>query len=183
MLLRLGPFRWSAIAPARGARVAVGVVVPLVIGWACGRLDLGAFAALGALSAGTASLRGVARTRVLAVAVASLGMALSTFIGATIAAADLWLLVPAVIGFGYIAGLAVSLGPTASVAVLQWSVALLVAVGLPLAPREAAARAALVLAGGLLQGVLVACSWAVRAGTGERVAVAHSYRDAGELRR
>ena len=155
--------------------MAVGVVVPLVIGWACGHLDLGAFAALGALSAGAASLRGVARTRVLAVAVASLGMALSTFIGATIAAADLWLLVPAVIGFGYIAGLAVSLGPTVSVAVLQWSVALLVAVGLPLPPREAAARAALVLAGGLLQGVLVACSWAVRAGIGERVAVAHSY--------
>ena len=144
------------------------MVVPLVIGWACGRLDLGAFAALGALSAGTASLRGVARTRVLAIAVASLGMALSTFVGAMIAAADLWLLVPAVIGFGYIAGIAVSLGPTVSAAVLQWPVALLVAVGLPLAPREAAARAALVLAGGLLQGVLVAFSWAVRAGTGER---------------
>ena len=93
-------------------------------------------------------------------------MALSTFVGATIAAAEAWLLVPAVIGFGYVAGIAVSLGPTVSVAVLQWSVALLVAVGLPLPPREAATRAALVLAGGLLQGLLVACSWTVRAGTG-----------------
>ncbi|WP_327125146.1 FUSC family protein [Streptomyces sp. NBC_01727] len=151
-------------------------MVPLAVGSACGRLDYGAFAALGALPAGFASFQGVTRSRVAAVTVAGAGMAVSTFVGAATAAAAPWLLVAVVVVWGYVVGLAVCLGPRLSVAALQWPVGLLIASGMPLGPTEAALRAGLVLAGGLLQGVLVAVSWAFRRGDPERAALAESYR-------
>jgi uncharacterized membrane protein YccC len=175
-LVRVGPVRWGDVAPGRAARVAVGVAVPLAIGSARGHLDYGAFAALGAQSAGVVSFHGEARSRLTAVAVASAGMAVTTFAGATIAAAAPWLLVACVIILGYMCGLMVGLGPRLSTATLQWALALLVAVGLPLGPAGAGARAGLVLAGGLFQGVLVAGSWVVRRGRAERETLASSYR-------
>jgi uncharacterized membrane protein YccC len=175
-LLRLGPFRWRSVAPWRAARVAAGVVVPLAIGWWSGHIDLGAFAALGALPAGMASFQGVTRSRVTAVAAASVGMAVSTFVGATLANSAPWVLVAVVVAWGYGTGLAVCLGQRLSVAVLQWAVALLISIGLPLAPAAAVGRAALVLAGGLFQGLLVAGSWAIRASRRERLPLAASYR-------
>lgn len=175
-LWQFGPFHWSDVAPWRAVRVAVGVMVPLAVGSACGRLDYGAFAALGALPAGFASFQGVTRSRVAAVAVASAGMAVSTFVGAVTAATAPWLLVPVVVVWGYVVGLAVCLGPRLSVAALQWPVGLLIAIGMPLGPSEAALRAGLVLAGGLFQGLLVAVSWAFQRGDPERAALAESYR-------
>jgi hypothetical protein len=175
-LVRVGPLDWGDVAPWRAARVAVGVVVPLAIGSASGHLDYGAFAALGAQPAGLVSFHGEARSRLTAVAVASVGMAASTFVGATTATAVPWLLVPYVIFLGYICGLTVCLGPRLSVATLQWAIALLIAVGVPLGPGAAGVRAGLVLAGGLFQGVLVAGSWGLRRGESERETLASSYR-------
>jgi hypothetical protein len=176
-LVAVGPIRWGAVAPWRAARAAFGVVVPLAIGSASGHLDYGAFAALGALPGGFASFQGVSRSRIAAVALASGGMAASTFVGATTAAAAPWLLVAAVLLWGYVTGLAVCLGPRLSVAILQWGVSLMIAVGLPLGPAPAGLRAGLVLAGGLFQGLLVAGSWVVRPGSAERKALADSYRE------
>ena len=173
---QLGPLRWENAAPRRASRVALGVVAPLVVGLVCGRVDYGGYAALGALPAGFVSFQGQSRTRVTAVVVASVGMAISTFVGAVTAAISPWLLVPIIALWGYFTGLAVSLGQRYSVAVLQWSIALLIAAGLPFGPSDAALRSALVLAGGLLQGVLVAASWAISPGSGERAALAASYR-------
>jgi uncharacterized membrane protein YccC len=175
-LVRLGPFRWHDVAAGRAVRVAIGVLVPLIAGAVLGRLDYGAFASLGALPAGFASFQGVARTRVAAVAASSAGMAVSTFVGGATAEAMPWLLVAAVVVWGYVTGLAVCLGRRLSVAILQWPVALLIATGIPLGPGQAALRAGLVLAGGLFQGVLVAVSWTLRRGDPERAALAASYR-------
>ena len=179
-LVRLGPFHWGAMAPWLVARSAFGVVVPFGVGAASGHLDYGAFAALGAFSAGIVSFEGVTRSRVAAVAVASVGMSVCTFVGAITVAVVPWLLVPVVMVLGYIAGLVVCLGPRLSMAVLQWPIALLIAVGVPFGPAQAALRAGLVLAGGLFQGVLVAGSWAFRRGEGERAALAVSYRSLAE---
>jgi uncharacterized membrane protein YccC len=176
-LVAVGPIHWGAAAPWRAARVALGVVVPLAIGSAAGHLEYGAFAALGALPAGFASFQGVARSRVASVAVATAGMAVSTFVGAIAAATAPWLLVAAVIVWGYLIGLTVCLGPRLSVATLQWGAALMVAAGLPLGPGPAGVRAGLVLAGGLLQGLLVAGSWVVRPSGAERKAMAGTYWD------
>jgi uncharacterized membrane protein YccC len=173
---QLGPFSPGLLAPARAARVTFGVVLPLVVGWQSGHIDYGAYMALGALPAGITSFQGAARSRVAAVLLASAGMALSTFVGATAAASAPWLLVPMVAVWAYLTGLSVSLGPRWSVAVLQWSVALLIGMGLPQGPSEAALRAGLVLAGGLLQTILVAIAWTLRPGRAERAAFAASYR-------
>jgi uncharacterized membrane protein YccC len=144
-LTRLGPFRWNLVTPWRAARAATGVVLPLVVGWATGHIQFGAYAALGALPAGVASFQGESRTRVAAVLVSSIGMALSTFVGATVARSP-WLLVPIIFVWSYAAGLAVCLGPWASIA------------------------------GGLFQAILVALAWTVRAGWKERQALAETFR-------
>jgi hypothetical protein len=94
--LRIGPFHWRAIAPWRAARLAVGVLAPLIFGWATGHIEYGAFAALGALPAGFAAYQGVTRSRIAAIVVASAGMALTAFVGATTAATLPWLLIPVV---------------------------------------------------------------------------------------
>lgn len=172
---QLGRFSMERVAAARAARVAVGVVLPLLVGLLTGHIQYGAYAALGALPAGFASFQGETRSRVAAVLLASAGMALSTFVGATAAEASPWLLVPIVAAWGYLTGLSVSLGSGPSVAILQWSVALLIAAGVPAGPSEAALHAGLVLAGGLLQAVLVAASWTLRPGETERSALAASY--------
>jgi hypothetical protein len=61
-------------------------------------------------------------------------------------------------------------------AVAQWPVALLIAVGLPLGPGDAALRAGFVLAGGLFQGIGAMIAWTVRRGDPERAALAASSR-------
>jgi len=174
--LHIGSFRWDAIAPGRASRVAAGVLLPLIVGWASGQIEYGAFAALGALPTGFASFQGVTRSRIEAVAVAGLGMAVSTFVGAVAAATLPSSLILIVLVWCYVTGLAVALGPRYSVAILQWSVGLLIAVGLPQGPAEAALRAGLVLVGGLLQALLVAGSWMIHRGEPERAALAKSYQ-------
>jgi uncharacterized membrane protein YccC len=174
--IRLGPFRWGAVSPWRAARVATGVVAPLIIGWLSGHTEYGAYAALGALPAGFVSFLGESRSRLAAVAIASVGMATSTFIGGTTAALAPWLIVPEVAWWAFVTGLAISIGQWASVVALQWTVALLIAVGVSTGPKEAAFRAGLVLAGGLLQGLLVTLSWALRPGSTERSRLADAYR-------
>jgi uncharacterized membrane protein YccC len=159
---------------AQGVRGAIGVVTPLVIGVATGRVEYGSFAALGALPAGFVSFRGVSRTRVIAVLCASAGMAVSTFAGAT-AAREPPLLIPVVFVWAYAVGLLAALGPTVLAVTLQWPVALLIASALPFGPRDAALRAGLVLAGGLWQCLLVVTSWTINRGSAERAALADTY--------
>ena len=176
MLAGLGTFHQGELALARGLRGAAAVVLPLVIGWATGHIQYGAFVALGALPAGFASFRGETRSRVAAVVLASVGMSLSTFVGAATAATAPWLLVPIVALWAYFTGLAVSLGTRASIAIFQWPIALLISMALPAAPADAALRAGLVLAGGLLHALFVAASWTLRPGLRERTTLAASFQ-------
>lgn len=173
--LNLGQFRWRNVTPGRAARATVGVLTPLVIGFATGHVEYGTFAALGAVPAGMVSFQGVTRTRVLLVAVAVIGMAISTFVGGAAAYGLPWVLVPVVMVWCYVAGVCAALGPTAIVVTTQWPVAVLIASAVPLSPAEAALRAVLVLAGGLWQGALVVSSWALSLGSAERTAMADSY--------
>lgn len=173
--LDLGRVRWRDATPARAARAAFGVVVPLAIGIATKHVEYGTFAALGAQPAGVVSFRGVTRSRILLLAIAVAGMTVSTFVGASVAHSVPWLMVPAIALWAYVAGVCTALGPSAIVVALQWPVALLIASAIPLSPEQALIRAALVLAGGLWQGVLVVTSWVVSHGAAERTAMADSY--------
>jgi Fusaric acid resistance protein-like len=175
--LDFGAFRWRDFTLGQSVRATIGVLTPLIIGVATGKIEYGSYAALGALPAGFVSFRGVSRTRVLAVLCAAAGMAISTFVGATTAASRPWLLVPAVFAWAYLTGILAALGPTVLAVTLQWPIALLIASALPLGPGPALARAGLVLAGGLWQALLVATSWAVNRGNAERTALATTYAD------
>lgn len=176
-LLGVDAMSWRASKPWNAARLAFGVALPLTLGWISGHIHYGVYAALGAFSTGIASFQGETVSRIAVMAAALLGMAVSTFVGGTLAAAAPWVLVPVVGLWGYVAGLAVCGGPRAGLAVLQWSITLLIAVGLPLTTEDAASRALFVIAGGLLQAVLIASSWTLSPGLRERNALAASYRE------
>ena len=145
----------SALAPARGIRLAVGVMVPLTLGVCLNRYEYGVYAALGALPSGFAAMVGGGRKKSAAVALASVGMALGTFIGA-LAANNPTLLVLFIAAFAYIAGIVGAFSDRVAIAALQWPGALLIATSTPDTSRQAAVRAGLVLAGGLFQASLVA---------------------------
>ena len=163
-LARLGPFDSHALSLPGAVRGGIGVSLPLLVGWLTGHIEYGGYTALGALPAGFVSFEGQTRSRVAAVLVASAGMAVSTFVGATTAAGAPWLLPLVVAIWAYATGLTVSLGSLANMALLQWAVALLIAVGLPFGPGDAAVRSGFVLIGGLLQAALVIVSWTLRPG-------------------
>jgi uncharacterized membrane protein YccC len=173
---RPGGLRPAAPGVGRALGLAAGVLLPLLLGVLLGQAVDGVFAALGALLAGLASLQGVTRTRMSAVAVAGIGAAVSTFVGGTVAYAQPWALVPVIILWGYVAGLTVCLGQRRSAVAALWPVALLIAVGTPLDPAHAATRAGLVLAGTAVQGIVVALSWTARRGDHERAALEASFR-------
>jgi hypothetical protein len=61
---QLGPFRWNQVAPVRAARGAIGIIVPLALGWTAGHGHIvdRAYAALGALPAGFVSFQGETRS-------------------------------------------------------------------------------------------------------------------------
>jgi uncharacterized membrane protein YccC len=174
--LNFGPFRWPAVDVPRALRAGAGMVTPLAVGLATGHLEYGVFAALGAQPAGIVSFQGSSRTRVSAITLAALGMAVSTWIGGVAAWASGWLLFPAVMAFSYLAGLLAALGQRFGVVGLQWVIQLVIASAIPLPPGDAALRAGLVLAGGLWQGALVVAGWAFVRGGQERAALATAYR-------
>ena len=174
--LNFGPFRWSAVDVPRALRAGVGMVTPLALGLATGHLEYGVFATLGAQPAGMVSFQGSSRTRISAITLAALGMAVSTWVGGVAAWASGWLLFPAVMVFSYLGGLLASLGQRFSVVGLQWAIQVVIASAIPLPPGDAGLRAVLVLAGGLWQGVLVVVGWAFVRGSQERDALATAYR-------
>ncbi|HEU5427440.1 MAG TPA: FUSC family protein [Actinocrinis sp.] len=145
----------SALAPARGIRLAVGVVLPLTLGVCLGHYEYGVYAALGALPSGFAAMVGEERKKPAAVALASAGMALGTFVGALAANAPIPLIL-FIAAFAYAAGLVGAFSDRVAIAALQWPGALLIATSTPDTPRQAAVRAGLVLVGGLFQSALVA---------------------------
>src|SRR6266536_3900030 len=91
-------------------------------------------------------------------------------------AAAPWLLVPIIAVWAYLTRLAVCLGTRVSIAIFQWPIALLISMALPADPAEAALRAGLVLAGGLLHAVFVVASWMFRPGLRERTILAAAYQ-------
>jgi uncharacterized membrane protein YccC len=178
--LDAGQFRWRDATPGRAARAAFGVAVPLALGLATRHVEYGTFAALGAQPAGVVSFQGVTRSRIMLVTVAVAGMAVSTFVGATVASAAPWLMPVVIALWAYAAGVCAALGPTALIVALQWPVAVLIASAVPLGPEPALVRAGLVVAGGLWQAVLVISTWTISRGAAERAAMAASYAALGQ---
>jgi len=158
-------------------RSTVGVAIPLLLALAAGNAALGGAAAIGALSAGFASQQGVYRTRAAAMLWTSAGMALSAFVGASASHSSV-AIVAATAGWGYAYGLVASLGPAATAAGLNSTIALIVFsnLNLELSPAAAALQAACVFAGGALQTLLLVLVWPIGRFGVERRALAAAYR-------
>jgi uncharacterized membrane protein YccC len=156
-------------------RCTVGVAVPLIVGLVMHQPSVGVFGAVGALSVGFGSFRGVYRSRATLMLTAAVGMAVSVFIGSLAGGSIIaTILVGAAWAFGI--GLLVAVGPGASFVGLQSTVAALVASGFPTGLNLAAVRLLAVLAGGAIQTVLVVVLWPLRGFPAERRVLATVYR-------
>jgi uncharacterized membrane protein YccC len=133
-------------------------------------------AAIGAFITGFTSLQGIYRTRLAAILVAALGMSAASFVGA-LAAHSTLALVAATAAAAYAFGTVGQLGPAASTVALNSFVVFVLFSSQPLAPAAAVQESALVLAGGLIQAILLLMAWPTARGGVERAALADVYRN------
>jgi uncharacterized membrane protein YccC len=169
----------TLLEPLAALRCTVGVGVPLTMALLAGQPVSGMFIAIGAVSAGFGSFQGVYRSRAATMLLSTAGMAFSLLVGSlagysTIAAAT----VAAVWGFA--AGMFVALGPAAAFVALQSTVAVLVAAAYATSLGDALGRAALVVAGGLGQTLLVVSVWPLRRFRTERRVIGQVYASLAE---
>ncbi|MGH9298341.1 MAG: FUSC family protein [Acidimicrobiales bacterium] len=165
-----------------GLRCTVGVVIPLVIGLSTGAVADGLAAAVGALCAGFASFQGAYRSRAAITLLVAGGMAVATLTGALGARAD-WSAVVVIGAWALLAGMMTSLGQASLVIGLQWCVAVIIVNALPTTVTQAFVRAGMVLAGGIVQTLLVVVAWPIRSYPAERRAISAAYRDLAEYAR
>lgn len=143
---------------------------------AVGKPAFGVPAAIGAFITGFTSLQGIHRTRLGAILIAALGMSATSFVGA-LAAHSTPALVAATALAGYAFGTIGQIGPVASTVTLNSFVAFVLFSSQPLAPAGAAQESALVLAGGLIQAVLLLLVWTTARSGVERAALSDVYRN------
>ncbi len=171
------PIDRSKISIPTAVRNTIGVAVTLFLGIVCGHPLLGVTASIGALNAGFASFHGSYRSRAEVVLAASVGLALSAFVGGTIGhLVGFDIVITALWGFA--AGLLVALGQDATVVGLQSVIGLVVFSQFTFTPAVAAQEAGLLLAGGLLQTILIVVVWPLRRFPAERQALAGQLRAA-----
>ena len=162
------PSRWrdlsSDLVQWEGAELSIrsslpclpAVAIPLAIGLYLGQFRLGAVAASGAMSVGFGAFHRLGRSNLGPMLLATVGMCVSTLVGslvsrsapAAVVAAGVW-------GFGY--GMLGVFGAAISWTTLQWVIFLVIVSSNAYATdmHQAIQRAALTLAGGLLQTLLV----------------------------
>ena len=169
---------WSQFDGPAALRCTIGVLIPLVGGLVFGQPLVSAFGAVGAMSVGFGSFQGAYRSRATVMVLAAFGMAISIFIGSLAGHSDIAEIAAATLS-AFISGLLVALGPSAAFVGLQSVVAVLIASGFPADPAGAAFRAVIVLAGGLVQTLLVVLIWPLRRFSVERQTIAAAYRSLG----
>jgi uncharacterized membrane protein YccC len=137
------------------------LAIPLGVGIATGQAAAGMVAASGALSVGFGAYQELSRLRSLPMILAAAGMAVSALVGSVLGGHPLAFAAVLALWAGF-CGLATTLGAGAWWSVLQWVIALLVASSRPGSLLAGADRAALVLAGGALQTLVVSAAWRLR---------------------
>jgi len=166
--------------PLVALRNAAGLVLPLVGGALTGNLAAGVAASIGALQVAFADRPGPYRlraARMLGIAgLAGVTAALAAAFGhSTVATAALL----AVLGF--VAGLLLVAGPSATQAGIASTAAALVLGHLPQSPAAAAGTGLLVMLGGVVQTALAVAAWPLGRHRPERLALAALYRQLAAL--
>jgi uncharacterized membrane protein YccC len=166
---------WTHAEPLAALRSTVGVAVPLVLALLWLGPTAATFVAVGAVATGFGSFQGAYRSRAAIMVLSTVGRALSLFIGSLTGHSIVAATVVAAAA-GFIAGLAVALGPGAAFVALQSAIVVLVAVAYPADLAASAWRGLLVSAGGLFQTVLVVGLWPLKRFRTERRLIAAVYR-------
>src|SRR5580700_2921120 len=169
-------FDRSALEPGFALRCTLGVAIPLTVAVAIGRPALGVAPAVGAFITGFTSLQGVYRTRLTAILIAALGMALTSFVGA-VAAGSTPGIIAAMALAGYASGTIGQIGPIAATVALNSLVAFVLFSSQAMPPADALQQSGLVLAGGLIQALLLLAAWPSARCGAERLALADVYRN------
>jgi hypothetical protein len=144
-----------------GLRCAVGIALVLVLSLAIGHPGYGLVAAGGALPVGFGAFHRLSRFRAAPMLLATLGMSVSTWVGTLTGHATATIIIATGL-WGVGSGLLAVLGPAAWWCSLQWTVALVVAQAYPESGGEAAGRALLVFAGGLVETGAAMALWRLR---------------------
>jgi uncharacterized membrane protein YccC len=146
-------FDRTQITAFQAIRSTIGVAFPLALGVATGQLTIGVIIASGSLTLGSVGLRDPYRTRVRSMLLASLFVALSTFVGGITGSVG-WLLIPATGIWGVFAGMFASVSQVGLIVGLQACTALIVYAHLAPTPLQAIEIALLVFIGALFQTLL-----------------------------
>ncbi len=143
-------FHWELRSFRSDLFFTIAVAICLAVGLAAGHPAAGMIAAGGAMTTGFGAKQSIDGTPLLPMLFVTLGMSVSTFIGMVAGHADYSLVVIAsLFGFGY--GMLTARPGGYGWVGQQSVVTLLVASAFPFSPGAAAQRAALILAGGLVQ--------------------------------
>jgi uncharacterized membrane protein YccC len=161
--------------PDTALRCTIGVAVPVLVGALSGNAALGVLASTGALNAGLASFTGVTRSRLRVMLISSVLMSLVTVLAIWAGQSTL----ATTLSVGMVSFLLVlygAQGAAATTVAIQSTMTLIVLTGLRLPSDLALPGGGLVLAGGLLQVLLLTVAWPARPRQAERRAVALVYR-------
>lgn len=154
-------FPWAKRTLGEGVLAVIAVALALLLGWMTGHKSAGAIAAGAAFTVGFAVFHEALASTLLSMAVTTVGIASATLagsLGAPWTAVTMLLVFVAAVNYGLLAGL----GPTEGWIGQQCAVFLIVASYFANGPRYALGRAGMVLAGGGLQMLVFACSYAVK---------------------
>jgi uncharacterized membrane protein YccC len=169
-------FDRSSLEYGFALRCTVGVAIPLIVACALGHPSAGFAPAIGALIGGFTSLQGIYRSRIAVVFAVTLGIAISSFLGA-LAAPSLPALIVLTVAVGYFYGTVAQFGMPAGVAALNTTVAFVIFSSLPLTPRQDFEQSSLLFLGGMIQAVLLILAWPLDRSAIERRGLAAAYRD------
>lgn len=143
-------FDWREWNTAVAWRSSPALAIALAAGIAAGHPAAGLVAAGGAFTTGLGSLQRIRGSCILPMLLAAVGITISTFVGMTLGHQSVLLVLMAGLWSAAYALLTAMKGGTSWVG-LQWTVFLLVASAFHTSPYQSMLRAAMVLAGGLLQ--------------------------------
>jgi len=174
----LTKFEGEKVVPARAARNALGVALPLAAGYLSHSISAGLIVSSGALNVcftdGDDPYRQRARRMLLGTFLVGLAVMTGTFFGGTPSAA---ILIAGIWAFA--AGMMVAISQAAADMGTVTLVTLIVFSAQPLDPHRAASAGLLAIAGGLLQTVLALAMWPVQRFEPERRALANLFEELG----
>lgn len=162
--------------PRVALRNTVGVVVPLIAGAITGQMPIGLAVSTGAWMTMFSDQPGPYALRIRRVLGTAVGAAISAFVGYSLAD-HFYLVIPAMMVWGFAGGLMVALGTSAGRVGLNAVILFTITAASPKSLGDAAIAAGLIFAGGVLQTLLSVAAWPLQRYRPERHALAAIYRE------